>query len=79
MAANVTLPDELLTQARATARLEGKTVDELTAEAVKKLITQKALARIKREGEAASRGMSEEQIESEVLRKIRESRAEPSW
>jgi hypothetical protein len=73
---NVTLPDELLAQAQATARGEGKTVDELTADALKKYIVQRALARIKRKGEAASRGMSEEQIESTVAGAIRESRAE---
>ena len=51
-------------------------MDELTAEALKKLIAQKSLARIKREGGAAGRGMSEDQIDSTVARAIRESRAE---
>jgi hypothetical protein len=73
---NVTVPEELLAQARAAATAEGKTVDELTAEALKKHIAQRTLARLRRQAEAESRGMSEEQIEGVVARAIRECREE---
>ena len=52
---NVTVPEELLVQAQAEATAEGKTVDELTAEALKKHIAQRTLARLRRQAEAEAR------------------------
>jgi hypothetical protein len=73
---NVTVPEELLERAQAAAAAEGKTVDELTTEALKKHIAQRTLARLKRQAEAESPGMSEEQIESIIARAVHESRDE---
>ena len=73
---NVTVPEELLVQAQAAATAEGKTADELTAEALKRHIAQRTLARLRRQAEAESRSMSEEQIEGAVARAIREYREE---
>ena len=61
-------------QAQAEATAEGKTVDELTAEALKKHIAQRTLARLRRQAEAESRAMSEGQIEGVVARAVRGKR-----
>lgn len=71
---NVTVPEELLEQAQVAATAEGKTIDELTAEALKKHIAQRTLARLKRKAEAESSGMSDEQIESVIAHAVHESR-----
>ena len=73
---NVTVPEEILAQLQAAAIDEGKTVDELTADALKRHLAQRILNRLKREAEANSRGMSEEQIEEIVARAIQEHREE---
>ena len=76
MAANVTLPDELLERVRARATDEGKTVDDLAVEAVSRLLAERSLARFRREAERRSRGMSADQVNETVNQAIRETRNE---
>lgn len=73
---NVTLPDDLLERVQARATAEGKSVDDLAAEAVNRLLAERSLARFKREGERRSRGMSDEQVNDAVNQAIREARNE---
>lgn len=73
---SVTLPDELLARMQDVASAEGKTVDELAAEALKRDLARRILARLKREAEANRNGMTDEQVEEVVLRAIREYREE---
>ena len=76
MAANVTLPDELLERVKARATDEGKSVDDLAAEAVSRLLAVRSLANFRREAERRSRGMSEDQVNDLVNQAIRETRNE---
>jgi fructose-1,6-bisphosphatase/sedoheptulose 1,7-bisphosphatase-like protein len=55
---NITLPAELLAQVQALAAKEGKTVDELMVEAVKRDIARRMIANLKREGKPS--GMAED-------------------
>jgi fructose-1,6-bisphosphatase/sedoheptulose 1,7-bisphosphatase-like protein len=55
---NITLPAELLAQVQALAAKEGKTVDELMVEAVKRDIGRRMIANLKREGKPS--GMAED-------------------
>lgn len=73
---NLTVSEELLAQTQNAATAEGKTVDELAAEALKKHIAQRTLARLRVQAEAETRGLSEEQIEGAVARAIQEYRKE---
>jgi hypothetical protein len=52
---NITLPAELLAQVQALAAKEGKTVDELMVEAVKRDIARRMIANLKREGKPSGR------------------------
>ena len=76
MAANVTLPDELLERAKARATDEGKSVDDLAAEAVSRLLAERNLATFRGEAERRSRGKSEDQVNDIVNQAIRETRNE---
>jgi post-segregation antitoxin (ccd killing protein) len=76
MAANVTLPDELLERAKARATDEGKSVDDLAAEAVSRLLAERNLAKFRREAERRSGGKSDDQVNDIVNEAIRETRNE---
>jgi post-segregation antitoxin (ccd killing protein) len=76
MAANVTLPDELLERVKARATDEGTSVDDLAAEAVSRLLAERNLAKFRGEAERRSRGMSEDQVNDLVNQAIRETRNE---
>jgi plasmid stability protein len=76
MAANVTLPDELLERVKVRATDEGKSVDDLAAEAVSRLLAERSLAKFRGEAERRSRGMSEDQVNDLVNQAIRETRNE---
>lgn len=73
---NVTVSDELLERVQARAVAEGKSVDELTAEALHRLLAERSLAKFKREGDRRRRGMSEGQVNDLVNKGIRETRNE---
>jgi fructose-1,6-bisphosphatase/sedoheptulose 1,7-bisphosphatase-like protein len=71
----ITLPADLLAQMQALAAKEGKTVDELMVEAVKRDIARRLIANLKREGKAS--GMTEDrEIQSAVtaVHQLREFR-----
>ena len=76
MAANVTLPDDLLQRVQARATAEGKSVDDLAAEAIDRLLAERSLARFTREGDRRRRGMSDDQVNDLVNQAIRETRKE---
>jgi fructose-1,6-bisphosphatase/sedoheptulose 1,7-bisphosphatase-like protein len=69
---NITLPAELLAQVQALAIKEGKTVDDLTAEAVKRDIARRMIANMKREGKPT--GMTEDQEIQTAVRAVHEYR-----
>jgi hypothetical protein len=56
---NIKLPDDLLAQIRAIAATEGKTADDLAAEAVKREVARRLIADLKRT--ARPSGMTEDQ------------------
>lgn len=71
---NVALPEELMAQAQPEADAQGKTVDDFVIDAVQRQLTDMWLARMQREAEERSKGMTEEEIEEIVLRAVREVR-----
>ena len=58
------------------ARDEGKTVDELTAEALKRDLARRATQRIRHEAEAQREGMTDAQIEGTVNQAVQDWRRE---
>ena len=80
---NLHVPDDLMAQAERLAAGQGRTADELAADALKRYIAHEWLNKLDREGqERRSRlGMkSEEDVERVVDRAIAESRTERrSW
>jgi hypothetical protein len=56
---NIKLPADLLAQVQKIALKEGKTADELTAEAVKRDVARRMIANLKREHKPS--GMTEDQ------------------
>ncbi len=77
MTPNVAIEDrELLERYAEIARSEGKTVDELTTEAVKRDVARRWLERNKREAQLRRGSMTDEEVESIVQKAVQESRAE---
>ena len=74
MAANITLPDELLDRVRVAAEAEGKSLDEFAAEALQRQLVSKFLARNDREALLRRGNKTEEEIEEIVLGAIQEDR-----
>jgi len=74
--ANVRLPEPLLTQMREAAAGEGKSVDELTEEAAKHLLSQRLLEKFKQQAEERRGSLTETEVEEAVNRAISEYRAE---
>ena len=73
---NVTLPNDLLERVQARATAEGKSVDELAAEAVDRLLAERSLTWFKREGDRRRRDMSDDQVNHAVNQAIGETRNE---
>ena len=74
---NVAIEDaELLERSAEIARSEGKTVDELATEAVKRDVARRWLERNKREAQVRRGNMTEEQVEAIVEKAVQETRAE---
>lgn len=74
---NIAIEDaELLERYEEIARSEGKTVDELTTEAVKRDVARRWLERNKREAQVRRGNMTDEEVEAIVEKAIQESRAE---
>ena len=74
---NVAIEDpELLQRYAEIARSEGKTVDELTTEAVKRDVGRRWLEKNKREAQLRRGNMTEEEVEAVVEKAVQETRAE---
>jgi hypothetical protein len=74
---NVAIHDpDLLQRYEEIARSEGKTVDELATEAVKRDVARRWLERNKREAQLRRGNMTDEEVETVVEKAIQESRAE---
>lgn len=73
---NVAIEPELLERAGQVAQAEGKTIDELTTEALRRDLARRTLDRFKRVAEGRRRGMTDDQVEDIVEQAIQESRAE---
>ena len=73
---NVHLPDELLAQAQQIAQAEGKTADDIAAEAMRKLLIDRFWERNKQQSLERRGSMTDEQVEEYVNRLIHEYRAE---
>ena len=73
---NVAIEPELLERAGKVAEAEGKTVDELTTEALQRELARRTFERVKREGETRRRGMTDDDVERAVEKAVQEYRAE---
>ena len=74
---NVAIEDrELLQRYEEIARSEGKTVDELTTEAVKRDVARRWFEKNKREAVLRRGNMSDDEVNDVVEKAIQESRAE---
>jgi hypothetical protein len=73
---NIAVPPDVLEQATRQAQAEGKTVDELAEEAIKRHLAHKTLERFKRDADARRGNMTDEEVEAIVDKAIRESRQE---
>ena len=73
---NVAIEPELLERAGKVAEAEGKTVDQLTTEALQRELARRTFERVKREGEMRRRGMTDDEVESTVEKAVQEYRAE---
>ena len=71
---NIAIEPEVLEQAARQAQAEGKTVDELAEEAIKRHLAKKFLDRIGREAELRRGDKTEEEVEEIVDKAIREYR-----
>ena len=80
MAANtIHIPDDLLAQVERMAASQGRTADELAADALKRYLAREWVNRIAREGEENRLRLglhTEEDVEAYVNGKIAESRSE---
>jgi hypothetical protein len=72
---NVTIEPEILERASQVAASQGKTVDELANDAMKRELARLFFARNRREAEARRGSMTEEDVEAEVGRVVHEWRA----
>ena len=76
---NVHIPDELLVQAQRMAESQGRTADELAADALKRYLAREWLNRVSSEGEGSRRRVgihTEEEAEEYINRVIAEYRKE---
>jgi hypothetical protein len=72
----VTLPADLYERVQQEARGEGKTVDEVATEAVKRELARRWLERTRREAETRRGSMTDEQVDVTVQTAIRDWRRE---
>ena len=74
MEKNVSLPEELLTAAAEAARAEGRTADEVIAEATRRYLSRERMDRLVRRNEQRARDLGIR--ESDVPRIVKEFRRE---
>ena len=72
----IIFPDDLGQAVEKAAQAEGKTVDEVITEAMKRDLGRRFLDKLKREGEARRGNMTDEEVERVVENGIAESRNE---
>ena len=71
---NVHISEELLAKLRSTAADEGKSVDEIAEDVLRRHLARQTLDRLGTEGKLRRGVMSEDEVESIVERAIREAR-----
>ena len=76
MEKNIAIEPDVLERAARQAQAEGKTVDELAEEAIKRHLAQRTLERFRREAEARRGNKTDEEVEAIVDQAIKESRQE---
>ena len=72
----IKLPDDLRQAVESAAQADGKTVDNLTVEALEKHLGRRGLERLRREAERRRRSLTDDQVEGIVEQAIAEVRAE---
>lgn len=70
----ITVPEDLGRAAETAARAEGKTIDQLATEALRRELARRTLSGLRSQGELRRRGMTDEQVESAVEQAIAEVR-----
>ena len=75
---NIAIEPEVLERAIRQAQAEGKTVDELAQEAIKRHLAQKTLERFRREAESQRGNKTDEEVEAIVDTAIQDYRKERS-
>ena len=73
---NIAIEPEVLEQAARQAQVEGKTVDELAQEAIKRHLALKTLGRFRRNAEVRRGSKTDEEVEAIVEKAVKESRQE---
>ena len=73
---NIAIAPELLERAVKVAQEEGKTVDELTTDALQRDLARRAFERIRREGEIRRRAVTDEEVDRTVEKAVQEYRSE---
>ena len=72
---NVAIEPALLEQAGKVAAAEGKTVDELATDALKRELARRALEKFRRDAEPRRHGMTDAEVATTVEEAVHESRA----
>ena len=75
---NIALEPEILERAIRQAQVEGKTVDELAQEAIKRHLAQKTLERLRREAESERGNKTDEEVEAIGDQAVQEYRQDRS-
>jgi predicted transcriptional regulator len=73
---NIQLPDDLMSDLLSIAHQESKTLDDLAAEALQKLVVDRFWELNKREAEKRRGSMTDEEVEEYVNQVVHESRLE---
>lgn len=71
----ISVPDDLRQAVEAAARTDGKTIDEIGVEALRRHLARRALERLKQQGEGRRKGKSDEEIAAMIERAIGDVRA----
>ena len=77
-AKNIAIEPEVLERAIRQAQAEGKTVDELAQDAIKRHLAQKTLERLRREAESQRGNKTDEEVDAIVDTAVQEYRKERS-
>lgn len=75
MAATIHIPDDLLAELQEKAAAEGRSVDELAEDALRRQLARQTLERFKAEARRRRGDLTDEQVEEIVHRAVRDMRA----